>query len=518
MKYRTLALVAGATLSAAACQAFRSESPSGPMAKPGLEEGWNWEGKTVQGGDARKDLLTIEKMNPGKLQLGDSFEYVIRVRNVSSTKLTDVVVTDEFPEEFTFEGSTPAATRAGSELRWKFGEMAPAASHEIRVRGVVSAPGGCYDCRATVSFVPFTPAAPPPPPVAVAPPPPPPVAILALTKTAPADVCFFDDIPIRLVVKNTGKAKATDVKVTDRLPEGWTAGGKTAVSFDAGALEPGAAKEFTYNARSSRTGKFGSKATATAAGGLTADAAADTAVHKALLEITKTAASKSMVIGGTATFTVTVKNVGDWVSSKCTITDTMTGADSITAPTEGGKITGSTIVWNLGDLAPGASKTVAVKAARNAAGDIDNSATATGGCAEPVTAKARTNFFGIPAVLLEVTDNPDPVPVGGTTVYTIVVTNQGTATSREITITAALDPGVEFVSGTGSTQCVLKDGKVNCSMVATLEPKAQAKWTVTVRGTKAMDSRFKLVLTTKDTDRPIEETEATRFYSIEGTQ
>ena len=72
-------------------------------------------------------------------------------------------------------------------------------------------------------------------------------------------------------------------------------------------------------------------------------------------------------------------------------------------------------------------------------------------CTDAVTADCSVDFEGIPAILLEVTDNPDPVEVGTTTTYTIQVTNQGSATDNNIRVVATLPASQSYVSAGGPT-------------------------------------------------------------------
>jgi uncharacterized repeat protein (TIGR01451 family) len=463
----------------------------------------------------KTSVITIEKIIPASIDAGDDVYYTIRVKNISaSTPLADVVVEDDIPSSgFAFVSATPEGKRAGSKISWNLGTMQPGASEDIIVAGNATAANAVSRC-ASVSYGAKPTPAPAPAPVVVAPKPAPPVLVakLELTKSAPGESCMYDDIAIKLVVKNPGNGKATDVKVVDQLPDGWTVDGKPTVTFTVGALEPGASKELTAKARASKTGKFTNKATATAAGGLTASAASDTVVKKAILEVTKVADVKTQIMGRDAKFTITVKNTGDWVAGGCQLKDTATGADTVGSASDGGAVSGTTVVWNLGDIAPGASKTVTMGASRKSPGAIDHRASASAHCAEPVTAGASVTFTGIPAILIELLDNPDPVPVGGTTQYTIRVTNQGSAPDSDIVISCEHEDSVSYVSSDGPTKGTYTAPKLTFAPVAILAPKQVVTWTVVIKGVKPADSRFKVTMNTHETTRPVEQQEATRVY------
>jgi uncharacterized repeat protein (TIGR01451 family) len=110
-------------------------------------------------------------------------------------------------------------------------------------------------------------------------------------------------------------------------------------------------------------------------------------------------------------------------------------------------------------------------------------------------------------------DDPDPIEVGGTTTYTITVTNQGTIDDTSIVITAIIPAEEEYVSSDGVTKGTVQDKTVTFAPLPTLAPKAKAVWKVVVKGIKEADVRFKVELRTTQTgDVPVWKTESTHIY------
>ena len=83
----------------------------------------------------------------------------------------------------------------------------------------------------------------------------------------------------------------------------------------------------------------------------------------------------------------------------------------------------------------------------NRIGKIKNAATVSY-CAE-ATDECELEVKGIPAVLLECVDDPDPIELGNSVTYTIAVTNQGTAVGTNIVIECTLPNEQEYVSSVG---------------------------------------------------------------------
>lgn len=475
------------------------------LARPDLSADWNWSGQALPTGDLSTSVLTVETFSPVRVNANSEYDYRVRVTNVAETMhLSDVRVTDRLPGEgYEFVSANPGCERSGDTLSWAIPHLAPGESREFTVRGRATEVGTVKEC-ASAEYTPH---------VCVE------TAVVApeilLEKFAPAEVSLCDDVPLRYVVRNTGTGDATRVAVVGELPEGWTVAGRPTVRFDVGTLPQGQSRELTAVARASKTGKFVARAKATGDGDLVSEASAPVAVRQPKIEITTDVGAGTQFLGRDSTFRVTVKNTGDWPARDFVLKDTFGGAEKIVAASDGGQVSGSVVAWNLGTLAPGASRTVTVTANRATEGPVTATAAASAFCAEPVSAAAKTTYRGIPAVLVEVVDDADPLPLGEPTTYTITVTNQGTAADTDIVVNCTLEDTVEFVAAGGATKATRTGSKVSFAPLASLAPKEVVRWTVTVRGLKEADTRFSVTVDTKETERAISETEATRVFKFD---
>lgn len=215
---------------------------------------------------------------------------------------------------------------------------------------------------------------------------------LDLSMSMPAEACAMEPVVVKMLLRNTGKTKATGVRVVNQFPDGMTVNGKKYVAFNVGDLEPGKGREFTVRMRASKAGKVKNTATATAAGNLKSEAWAESNVWKAAVGVTNKASADSFGLGKEATFTFTVTNSGDRAATDTTLRVTLTGASKVAGASDGGKVTGTTVTWTFGPLEKGVSKTVTARAVRATAGAIDAVATAAAKCADPATAAAKATF------------------------------------------------------------------------------------------------------------------------------
>lgn len=447
--------------------------------------------------------LMVEKITPTEVTAGAPFDYQIKVTNISGTTLSDVMVWDMLDQGFNYNSSNPSGTMdaATRTLKWGLGDMKAGEVKTITVNGSASKVGTITSCASasynlavcqTIKVV---------------------QPALAVKKEAPAEVLICDAFPVKITVTNSGSGVARNVKVSDQLPAGLTTtDGKNSFESTVAALGPGESKTFDLMVKADKTGAYKNMAKANAEGNLAAESnATNTVVKQPVLTITKKG-SERVVIGRPVNFTITVANTGDAAAAETVVKDPIPAGATFVSATEGGKVDGNAVVWNLGTLAPGASKTVNVSLSVASTSSISNTATVSAKCASPASATAGTQVAGVPAILLEVIDDPDALEVGGTVTYTIEVTNQGSAPGTNIKIVAGLEDFLQFVSAGGATNAT-SDGKtVTFAPLATLAPKAKASWKVVVKGVKAGDTRFKVTMNSDQMNRPVEETESTNFY------
>ena len=234
--------------------------------------------------------------------------------------------------------------------------------------------------------------------------------------------------------------------------------------------------------------------------------AAGSAPH---IELTKSCPSLRYV-GRDATFELGVTNRGTAPALNVVVTDTLpVGVEFLNADNNGRR-EGQNIVWQLGNLDPGQSHTLKINVRCNQIITVRNMARVTY-CAE-AQATCELTVKGVAAILLECVDDPDPIEVGGQMTYTITVTNQGTATDTNIAVVCTLPPEEEFVKTGGATGGRAEGKKVTFAPLATLAPKAKAVFTVTVKGVKEGDARFRIDLTSDQIQMPVMETESTHVY------
>ena len=231
-----------------------------------------------------------------------------------------------------------------------------------------------------------------------------------------------------ITVTNTGDADLTNVAVTDPLAPlcdniigNLTAGASTSYSC---TLSP-VTGAFTNTANVSGLDPFGSPVTSTDT--------ADVTVLSPGIQIVKDTTTPQVVLGGTATFTITVTNTGTADLTNVNVVDAQAPlCDNV-----------------IGNLAAGASTSYSCDLA-GLLGDITNSATVfgtdSGGTISSSTDVAPVDVIS-PEILISKTPNNQSVIINGTANFNITVTNAGDVPLTGVAVADALSPNCDNVIG-----------------------------------------------------------------------
>jgi len=334
-----------------------------------------------------------------------------------------------------------------------------------------------------------------------------PISSLSITKTDSSPTYTpGGSATYTIVVKNGGPTDALAVSVNDPLPAGVTltgtvtcvaagaatcgtvtgTAGQTTFGTTAATIPAGAANSLTFSApvayaSSLTTNPLVNTVTATDPASPTATASdSDNLATQVVLSVTKDDGSTTYTPGGTAIYTVTVKDTGVSDATNVTVTDALpagvTLSGSATCAATGsancGTVTGTVGQTSFGttgaQITAGAGNaltfTVPVKfAAGMVTNPLVNTATATD-VPSGATASGSDSDTRAPQVTLAVnkTDGSMTYTPGGTATYTVTVVDNGVTDALSVNVSDALPPGVTL---TGTVTCVAT-GTANCGTVS----------------------------------------------------
>jgi len=208
----------------------------------------------------------------------------------------------------------------------------------------------------------------------------------------------------------------------------------------------------------------------------------------------------------------TVANKGDTAAAGTLLEVPVPAGLTVKSASDGGQATASKITWNLASLAPNASQKVSAVFVAANAGSFQFSSSAKGTCAKLVSSTCQTRVVGVPAILLEKADDPDPLGVGTgeTTTYTVKITNQGSADDNNVKMVVTIAPELAPVSATGNG--AISGQTVTFPAVPRLAPKEAVTYKIVARGVKAGDGRTRFELNSDMLQSPVIAEESTHVY------
>lgn len=481
-------------------------------------------------GERDSSVLLVERMAPGEIIVGAPFTYKFRVTNISDLALADVFVAETtsdglevtgasmrpiegLPQQWQFfnrgqqvQGfgmDNPEFTNNQQGRSWPIGTLQPGESEVIEIEARADQAGAVNSCVMAGYTPEFCTTM-----NVVAP-------SLRITMYGPDQALICEDIPLRFQVTNTGTGTARDVRVRVPLEGGLrTADNQGTVETNVGDIGPGQTREVTLRARADRAGQFSTRAEAVTASGMTTEAEQTTfTVIQPELKVTIDAPD-TQYLGRDMPSRVTVTNTSEYVAPDVRVVADLSSGARLTD--EAG---GHSNAWTLGDLQPGESKSTTLYISTREMGEVRGHITATARCVEAKSDEFVTRFTGIPALLLEVIDQNDPVPLGDTVVYQIRVTNQGSTDATNVRITSVLPQELEFIDALGGANvrepaaAVRGEGRrIELPPLARLAPKATAEWRIRVKAVGAGDVRFGTSMLADQLTSPVEETESTNLY------
>ncbi len=450
------------------------------------------------------NVLRVEKIMPKRIQVGKLFSYTVGATNLTACGLDDVVVIEKVHEKFQIVKTAPESAKvSGRVIEWRVGGLEPKGTKVLTVTGVAREAGTVMSCtKATYNpLLCFGPEVVP--------------SDLKVVLQAPEQVLLCDKIPMKLVVSNERAEAIQNVKISQALPEGlktWE-GEKSLVEIDVGALAGRASRSLDVFLKASKAGNYVCKADAAAGGGLTVTSEPVTiAVKNAVLNI-KAKGPEKLFLAKDAVYEIEVQNTGDAVAAGVLVTAKVPAEMSFVNASNGGTFRDGVVTWNIGtmDVQKVVTLSLTYKGVSN--GAVQSEAKAKGTCCQEVSASVKTDVRGLPALLLESSDEQDPIAVGNVEKFRVTVTNQGTAPGNNIVLKVNFEKNFDYVSATGPTQAKAESAKVvEFAPLASLDPKQKATWEIRAEAVEEGDHRFGVSVKSDALGRSVEKTESTRVY------
>lgn len=471
----TLIVLAAAV---AGCARFRSRVPADPATV------------AVAAGSLR-----LAKTVPPEVTLGSNYlsELTLTVRGDT----TNVVVRDELPENVVYLRSEPPATVEGQRLLWNFGNLTAGQVMKAQVWLQANREGVAASC-ATVNTTPQGRVC---AETVIG------RAELALETRGPATALLGEEVVYELVIRNPGSATARGVVATVAVPAGFThSSGKQSLRYELRDLVPGRSEVVSVAFRANQRGKICVVANVSSTNAPAGSAEACTVVLVPALQLDMNG-TKEQILGRNADYEIVVSNTGDTVLREVIITDTVPPETTIVAA-PGALLEKNKATWVITNLVPGTKITQTLKLTSKLPGTHCATTTVTAGRLSDST-KACTFWRGIPAVGIQVSEEPDPIQIGESTAYHVKVINQGFADLTNVKVDVAF---TGEVAPTAAVEGTVTGQKVTFPVIAGIKAKQSVTLTISVKGVRPGDARSRVVLTCDQLKTPVQVEESTTVY------
>ncbi|HHF55837.1 MAG TPA: DUF11 domain-containing protein, partial [Thermoplasmatales archaeon] len=410
--------------------------------------------------------LSISKSgSPNAIQPGETLTYTIVIRNTGGSPAENVVVREQYDENFIFLSATPAPDD-GTNNKWNLGTIDEGESVTITIVGTAADNNETYlfnvasytssnagSGRATETTQVIYPG-------------------IGIEKEAEKDVVEAGElINFTITYYNSGDVDLTNVIITEIYPSyttfvsatPWPTSGNNLWMI--GNLPAHSGGTMTVTLRVDSPLENGTilvnRVNITCDEGAYDEDEAIVTVHVSpSLVIQKSDNPDPVFSGEYLYYTIYVENIGNGNATNVVVTDEFNPLLSI-EDADGGTVNGNKITWDIALLSPGESTTFDI-VAKVGITDIDltilNYVNVT--CDEGAydedeeTTLIKTITMAYPFLEIIKDDNPDPVAYGGEIKYTITVKNIGDGAATGVVVKDMIDEGAEFISATPSPDVI----------------------------------------------------------------
>ncbi len=465
--------------------------------------------------------LQLELLSPKNVAIGRDSTVTLVATNTGKVEGSPGTVSAWFQQGLDVGGATPSPdVKVEQYLKaWTLPALAPGAKHEIKIP-VRAADKGSFTLAAAVSTSDGLEAKKSATVEAGN-------ASLKLSLDPSYTATVGERVPVKLTVTNPGSVPLDTATAFLTFGNGLEHDtGQEQVEATVGTVPPGETRVVTVPLIARKQGKF--RVQARVRSGELADEQ-ETVVDVRKMELTATIAGPERLSpGADGLYEIGISNRGDITVPNVTVRAALPGALSVKQASDGGTLTGtSAAVWRIGDVAPGTSKVLklSVRAERTlekgsigvtaASGDAPNpkdpKAAATAALTS-VKADAAVSVMGQPALLVELADPAESVPVGRRAGYRLTVKNQGSGAAKNVKVVAVLPDEYANVRGSGADREAVKPegNKLIFPVVREIPAGGSVVFTFEVEGAKAGDARTRAEVLADHLTKPLVEEQSTK--------
>ncbi len=461
--------------------------------------------------------ITLGLTAPATAVVNQEIPYTITVTNNGQGETQALTVRDLLPDAAQLVRADPRPSIEGTQLVWTFGVLPPGRTDTIQLALRPTRPGpltntvsmntvdGVRDEKTVVTQVSAQGAA-----QAVAPS----LAQLNLAMSDPGVANINVPITWQISLHNPGSGPATNVL----LSAGFDAGLEherraNPLEMALGTIAAGETKTVPLTLTPRRVGQFAVRVTATADGGLRAEAQKSITVQTARLSI-DVKGPAARYVDQAVTWDITVNNPGDVPLSNLVVRDQLPAEITFQNASALGQLLTGQVVWNIGNLGAHEQKALQVtgRCAKITARAV-NIAVASADPNVQEQAEAALEIRGLPAFGLDIIKTGDPVAVGGKVSYRINVTNTGSLPADQVEVTVVMPRELKLSGSNGPSTARIEGNKIIFPAVDAVQAKQALAYTIDATGALAGDARVRAELRASALAEPVVKEVSTTVFA-----
>jgi uncharacterized repeat protein (TIGR01451 family) len=442
--------------------------------------------------DPPAPLFRIQIRVPADSPPGDDIKYLIIVSNVSQADAHRVTVRN--PIAAGVDGVVKAEpmydtkeSQPTKELIWKFGTMKPGTTKRIEL--VLKPQREAAEIK-NLAYVSFEHGE----------------AVttrinkpeVKIAKTAPKQTVRDEPFTVRVLVENTGRVPAKEVRVVETITQSaevqaiTTGASRTKDNanqwqWEVGTLMPGQRKIIEYRVTPRQGTDLLATTNLSADKGIQDQAEARTAVLVPGLSLKLAGPQGPISASESAQYEITVRNTGTMPSTNVRVTGTIPADSKPTRKTEGGQLYRDSIVWMVPRLEPGAAQTFRFAIRAGTSGRREVAASAADSRQQRASEKMATLFEGVASLAWETIPEPAAIAVGRNGTFTVRVKNNGGEPARNVRVEIELPPEVTLERVTPN----VRPSGSKISFPAEVVPAhGEQTYTITFKGQKSGQAWF----------------------------
>ncbi len=452
---------------------------------------------------AQTPHITIEKILPAEIVVDQPTTIKTILKNSGRSAAKDIVLRDRVPQGTRLVSTSPEGSMTASgEIVWTLGNLTGGEQVAIEMRvipfregeiGSVASVGYTAEASARITVT---------------------RPMLHVDVKAPSEVQLGQVANLEITISNPGSATATGVVLEEHVPDGlYHKDGKVLVNKNVDTLKPKESKRLTLPLTCTGSGSLVNHLIVKANGNLSVEEKTMIRAVSPMLNL-EVVGPKQRFLERKAGYRLVVSNPGSAAAKNVDLVVYLPTALQFVSTNQSGVYEKSThtVHWALEELPAEESGEIELVVLPLKAGEhsIRFSGNGESGLKKEVTQSLTVD--GLAALSFEVACLSNLIEVGRDTVYEIRVSNRGTKASSNVTVTANLSEGMNFVNAEGPVRFQANGGIVTFESLPQLESKGEKVYRVTAKCVSDGDHRISVKVQSDELRAPITKEESTRVF------